>query len=211
MARTEFGSLVLKKPDAVGCACYPSVRQHEGGGHRESAAHGPASWPCAAYERDLSLTGLKGEMAPSVAFINTQYAQRLKTNKCWLNAGCCRHGIFNAFQSWFMFWFCGLKCREPLLYVPMYPAWWKFMHSHLRTLEILSSKQVRIFTKCFLWNSGQVSMKHKQQFSFICLFVCLLWGRVSLLRSSVWPGTHSIDQASLQLWEIHLLLSPKSW
>ena len=43
----------------------------------------------------------------------------------------------------------------------------------------------------------------------LCLFV--FRGRVSLCNSSGCPGTHLVDQAGLELTEIHLPLPPRNW
>jgi hypothetical protein len=48
-----------------------------------------------------------------------------------------------------------------------------------------------------------------QMWLFVCLFVCLFPDRVSLYSPGC-PGTHSVDQAGLEL-EIHLPLPPKCW
>jgi hypothetical protein len=52
---------------------------------------------------------------------------------------------------------------------------------------------------------------------FVCLFMdfCCLFLFCFVLRqgffSAVWPGTHSVDQAGLNLTEIHLPLPPECW
>jgi hypothetical protein len=43
-----------------------------------------------------------------------------------------------------------------------------------------------------------------------CLFVCLFWDRISLHSPGCW-GIHCVDQASLELTEIHLPLPLKWW
>jgi hypothetical protein len=45
---------------------------------------------------------------------------------------------------------------------------------------------------------------------FVCLFVLFFDDRVSLY-SPGYSGIHSVDQASLELTEIHLALPPEFW
>ena len=52
---------------------------------------------------------------------------------------------------------------------------------------------------------------HKKLGAFLLMFVCLFvfQDRVSLYNSSSYLGTHSVDQAGLELTETYLPLPPK--